>query len=585
MINPTMKFGMWLLAAFLLICTVSWSQEAVKVQFERGGSVSAKGFVLNHEAKLVIEGNSGMFNKLGSDLLFYGWILDSKSRKVVWNQLTEDNEKFYSYNEPGRFSFRHEVTLPEGQYEAYYTAGRNYERYEGKNQEIRVKDLDELLELIFRDPRYDDRDRYNDSYSTRFYMSISAPEGALKEVPFDSKVNEFSKNALVSIVRAGNEQRLKQSFDVLDEVELNIMGVGEQMGKEYYDHAWIVNTYTNEKVWPNESTVFKKAGGGSKNRSVFQSIKLPKGCYTLYYVSDDSHAYDSWNVMPPFDPQFWGITVWPNAVDRRNVRLVDPVDPFVLKLNKARDNAYLSQGFTLKRDMKIRVYCLGERAGSGQMADYGWIKNAETNKTVWELTEYNSEHAGGGKKNRMANQEIELPRGNYIAYYVTDGSHSFRDWNTTPPNDPEAWGISIIVDPGQREAFELADHSQVLGKNILAQITHVRDNERLKKTFALPKDSRIRIYAIGEGDDGSMYDLGWIKSNTTGRVVWEMTYRATEHAGGAAKNRLFDDIVLLPAGDYTVYYETDGSHSFHDWNSAPPRDQDNYGITLYLVDK
>ncbi|MDP9323015.1 MAG: hypothetical protein M3P13_05220, partial [Acidobacteriota bacterium] len=63
--------------------------------------------------------------------------------------------------------------------------------------------------------------------------------------------------------------------------------------------------------------------------------------------------------------------------------------------------------------------------------------------------------------------------------------------------------------------------------------------------------------------------------------VWEMTYRITEHAGGAAKNRRFDGTVRLPAGDYVVKYETDESHSFGDWNAAPPDDPEMWGITIF----
>jgi hypothetical protein len=59
-----------------------------------------------------------------------------------------------------------------------------------------------------------------------------------------------------------------------------------------------------------------------------------------------------------------------------------------------------------------------------------------------------------------------------------------------------------------------------------------------------------------------------------------MTYRNTESAGGAKKNRLFNDTVILPKGNYKVYYETDGSHSYHRWNATPPHDQERYGISL-----
>ena len=46
------------------------------------------------------------------------------------------------------------------------------------------------------------------------------------------------------------------------------------------------------------------------------------------------------------------------------------------------------------------------------------------------------------------------------------------------------------------------------------------------------------------------------------------------------ENRLFNDVITLRAGEYRVYYETDGSHSYRDWNSSPPDDVEKYGITI-----
>ena len=78
-----------------------------------------------------------------------------------------------------------------------------------------------------------------------------------------------------------------------------------------------------------------------------------------------------------------------------------------------------------------------------------------------------------------------------------------------------------------------------------------------------------------------MADFGWIENNNSRKTVWEMTYRMTENAGGARKNRMFNGTIVLPKGNYTLFYETDDSHSYRDWNDDPPRDPDMYGITLY----
>ena len=96
----------------------------------------------------------------------------------------------------------------------------------------------------------------------------------------------------------------------------------------------------------------------------------------------------------------------------------------------------------------------------------------------------------------------------------------------------------------------------------------------------MDKDTNLRIFALGEGVDGDMVDYGWIKNTDTGKVVWEMTYRNTDAAGGASKNRMYNDTIILPKGSYKVYYETDGSHSYRRWNASPPRDPERYGISL-----
>jgi hypothetical protein len=113
-------------------------------------------------------------------------------------------------------------------------------------------------------------------------------------------------------------------------------------------------------------------------------------------------------------------------------------------------------------------------------------------------------------------------------------------------------------------------------------LTRLGDNVHKREKFTISKVTRIHIYAVGEGDSEEMFDYGWITNDKTDKTVWEMTYRNTEPAGGAMKNRMFDDTVILEAGTYEVYFVTDGSHSYNDWNSAKPRDPASWGITISI---
>jgi len=574
-----------LVFAFFVFSNSIFAQDIntqIAIGYQQPGKVDVKAFVLKNEATIQLEGYAGLFERMGNDLIFYGWILDSKSRKVVWNLLEAANDDFFSHGDPGRFSFKKEVKLPAGQYEIYYAAGMNYDRFGNSDIQFQVNDLGELFDLIFRRIDGEINDDYNKHFISKFVMNVSAPSSVMNEVPWDQKVNDFAKNSLVSIIRVGDNENIKRSFEVTSDVKLNILEIGEHSGGDLNDFAWIINSNTYEKVWPNAETKYRKAGGGNKNKTVFQTVTLPKGNYTLFYISDDSHSYDKWNVLPPYDPQFWGITIWPDLEDKGKVKVAEGSDPFALKLVKANDNSYISQGFTLKKDMKVRVISLGEASGEDEMADYGWIVNNDNHKTVWEFRNQNSKYAGGAEKNRIINEVLDLPKGNYTAYYVTDDSHAFNRWNDSPPLFADLWGLSIIID-SDKESFLLTDGKSASNDNVLVEIVKVRDDERFSKTFKLDKESKVRIYAIGEGVDGDMVDYGWIQNTVIDKVVWEMTFRTSEFAGGAQKNRMFDGNLLLPAGEYKVYYQTDDSHSYHDWNDSPPYDQDHYGISVYMI--
>jgi len=115
---------------------------------------------------------------------------------------------------------------------------------------------------------------------------------------------------------------------------------------------------------------------------------------------------------------------------------------------------------------------------------------------------------------------------------------------------------------------------------VIAQILQVLDNEDKTAPFSLAGSQEVRIFAIGEGQAGEMFDYGWIENVDNGSRVWEMQEPKTTHAGGAGKNRKVDMVITLPAGNYKLRYKSDDSHAFDLWNSLPP-DNNFWGIALY----
>jgi hypothetical protein len=177
-----------------------------------------------------------------------------------------------------------------------------------------------------------------------------------------------------------------------------------------------------------------------------------------------------------------------------------------------------------------------------------------------------TEPAGGDAKNRRFDGVVQFEPGEYVIYYSSDGSHSCGDgWNAAPPYDQKSYGVSIFpVGRESRSSIVLIDGDDVQRRHAVAEITGVGDGEKRRVRFSLTSPTRVNIHAVGEGTRFGMVDYGWIENAGTGDIVWEMTYRKTSHAGGAEKNRLVNQTILLDKGHYVVYYVTDDSHAFPD---------------------
>ena len=343
---------------------------------------------------------------------------------------------------------------------------------------------------------------------------------------------------------------------------------------------------TRRRVWAMEYSRTEDAGGAHKNRRTRQTVRLPAGHYVAYYVTDDSHDPIWWNNVPPLDPDVWGLTVRVADADARaRIRPFDyqpvPDGQTIVSLTGIGDDELRSEGFTLRRAMEVRVYAIGEGTEGDHdesMYDYAWIVDANSRRRVWTMQYLDTEHAGGASKNRLFDGTIRLEPGSYLVYYQSDDSHSYRHWNSSPPAEARYWGVTVFPSSGTLDRGALAPFERPRS-NALAELVRMRDGVNARRSFELDREQSVRVYAIGEGSSGEMYDYGWIE-DASGRTVWEMTFRMTTDAGGGRKNRLFDGTVRLPAGRYVLHWESDGSHSFGDWNDDPPDDPEGWGITV-----
>lgn len=567
------KSAYYLLILTFTFCSFQSFGQVIEIQDVRLNELKIQGFKVTSPTDINVKGSAGVFFEDWQRQVYYGWVLNLDTKKVEWHMF-DALEARDKYIEEGVFEIEDNITLSPGNYQLIYTSAVD----NNNNEDWGFDTFNDFMDHLFSSRRSRDYYRRNDEI-----LGISLKGNSLQPVNADDQLNVLTKDAIVSLNKVGDYLSLNGKFTLTKDSEIHIYALGEGNRDEMYDYAWIYDASNHKKIWQMEYSNSYFAGGARKNLVFDNKIKLPAGSYIVNYSTDDSHSYRKWNLLPPDDPQHWGVTVWAaNSGDKSNFVAFDPSDvakPLV-EIIGVGDDAYISQGLKLNEDAMVRIQCYGE-GGYDDLADAGWIIDANSRKVIWEINSRNSDYAGGDEKNKITDDLIELKKGEYIVYYATDGSHSFNKWNASPPIDKERYGITIWPE-NKKVKYELFDERSFKNENVLVEIVKVHDRAYLKETFELKGDTKLRIHAIGEGRDGYMYDFGWIENADNGRVVWEMTYRNSDHAGGASKNRMYNDVIILPKGNYKIYYQTDGSHSYRNWNDTPPADAENYGIALLL---
>jgi hypothetical protein len=224
------------------------------------------------------------------------------------------------------------------------------------------------------------------------------------------------------------------------------------------------------------------AGGRDSNREAVAIVSLAPGEYTAHFQTDDSHAHPDWHGEPPRRPDAWGMALFPLepslpdgavAVMERVSGLPAPPPPvnvphphlpsisglpsigdlqrFVaVQISGVGNDANLEEELRLEAPRKVVVVAQGEIVPEDRF-DYAWIERADNGDTVWSMTWENTMPAGGDERNRMFAGTIDLPAGQYVVRYRTDPSHAFGDFAKIPPDDPSAWGVSVVVPPNPDE--------------------------------------------------------------------------------------------------------------------------------------
>ncbi len=577
-----------LLALAMPATAAAVAEDVVRLESPSPYDLQAAGFTLARRTRVSVEAvvldafwqsRHQRLHGRGEDApAVHAWILDTVNRKPVWETRRRDLRRVEGTK--ALRSGRASLTLGEGRYEIYLFSGEGWEgRLEDPPPAGTPPRERRWWEVFFEPEVHVSRgDIESELPRCRVTLTFESPPASRHEVTGDLD------GALISLHRVGTLELRERTFRIARAMTVHLHGVVERAGGPWgaADYAWIVNTATRDRVWDSSDLGLPHAGGSSKNRRIDHSVRLDPGTYTIFYGSDDSHAFDRFNATPPYDPFHYGVTMLPGRGFAPEafelLETSDPGPPWI-DLTRVGDGEAREQAFELRRSGSLHLQAWGEMSG-GHFFDHAWIADAVAGDVVWEMKESNTRAGGGADKNRMFDGLVPLEPGRYVLQYATDGSHAWESWNAAQPFAPEAWGVTVRPAGGLRPEDVALVRDRWEGEQVIVRIDRVGNDARVRKRFEVKVRTRVEILAIGEGSGGRMFDYGWIENVATQDTVWRMTYDATRHAGGADKNRAARERIVIEPGTYEACYTSDGSHAFAEWNAAPPRDTTSWGILI-----
>lgn len=280
---------------------------------------------------------------------------------------------------------------------------------------------------------------------------------------------------------------------------------------------------------------------------------------------------------------------------------------FLARLDGSVRGEMTSTAFQLNQPLEVRLQVVGAWFNDRPLTDC-WLLDADTRETVWALDKEQCRQSC--QYGYSCDTTLSLGTGRYEVYYSTvktGPSISLRGLDSEAltglltgllgdsvmlegrdferQSRQTQWGVQVTVPAGSEQAAEtvrLAAEERP-GPGTLAHIRRVGGKAFVTRAFHLSGPAEVEIYALGEGNKGKLFDYGWLVKSADRSRPWKMDFEKTRHAGGARKNRMARDRTTLEAGRYEVWYVTDDSHHWGEWNQPPPRDPDFWGITVRVI--
>ena len=325
--------------------------------------------------------------------------------------------------------------------------------------------------------------------------------------------------AEIKNLRSGDLESIGFTLNKGADIDINVVGIKVPRNRSMLAYAWIIDSDTRELVWELESRRTKSYMKNSLLRKKSTVEYLKAGSYELYYSVPNREHWGWGSFNGDFFDELSNLFDGDNdrRLRKRDIRecyvkltsdelQAADIERFeidgghagaLIKHTQLGDSEFIKTGFMLSKSGKLRIYSLIEQPGKNEPPNpNSRIINMETRERVWEIDKWDTEYAGATEKNQLFNDEVKFEKGKYVLYVVTDGSHSYEEFNASPPYDPINWGITILPGEGfDKSSFSIID---VTGRGDAAiELTKSRNNDFQEQSFEIKSKTKLRIYANG----------------------------------------------------------------------------------------
>ena len=273
------------------------------------------GHITNNErAEVVIEAlqNTTLTihatGEIGERPVDYAFLESLEQKERIW-VMSDKNSRYFGGAPENR---RTESTVPlkEGLYRFVYTSDASHASGAWMaNPPYKPAAWGAALGIPVRDKEdvrvYEGTDEFPGRQQARHEESL------FDEMRTDEHLHAVgAEDLLLAMNHMGNSMDTTAMITLEEATGIHIFAAGEitQSG-ERYDYGSIVDVATGDVVWQMSLENTLPAGGHDSNRFFDGILRLNPGKYRVHFKTDETHAFGSFDALPPSDPTSWGISI------------------------------------------------------------------------------------------------------------------------------------------------------------------------------------------------------------------------------------------------------------------------------------